>query len=362
MRITVFGEGFDLVAVLGTLALGAIGGAAAFALGAPLPWMSGALFAVAAAALLRAEVAGKSPEFPIKIRLFFIPIIGVAIGGTFTPDLLREALGWWPTLLALALYIPLAHLFSYGIYRRVGGLDAQTAYFAAMPGGLIEAITMGEERGADPKLLSLMQFSRIIFCILAVPIGILAVDGIVVGSAAGVEMQGADAPIGPWDVLILAASGGLGVLGARWLRLPAPLIIGPIGLSAAVHLAGLTAATPPAWMISVTQLVVGVGLGLRFVGLEWRAVVRALGLSALSVGGLLCVAVGIGLALAPIVGETVEAVVLAFAPGGVVEMSLVAVSLEVSVIFVVAHHVMRIVLAVLVGAGGYGWTVGRRAE
>ncbi len=37
---------------------------------------------------------------------------------------------------------------------------------------------------------------------------------------------------------------------------------------------------------------------------------------------------------------------LAFAPGGLAEMSLVALSLQVSVIYVTTHHVLRIILAV----------------
>ena len=40
------------------------------------------------------------------------------------------------------------------------------------------------------------------------------------------------------------------------------------------------------------------------------------------------------------------AVFLAYAPGGLAEMSLVALSLNMSVIYVTAHHVLRIVLAV----------------
>jgi uncharacterized membrane protein AbrB (regulator of aidB expression) len=39
-------------------------------------------------------------------------------------------------------------------------------------------------------------------------------------------------------------------------------------------------------------------------------------------------------------------VFLAFAPGGVSEMTLVALSLQVSVVYVVLHHILRILLAI----------------
>jgi putative tricarboxylic transport membrane protein len=45
-------------------------------------------------------------------------------------------------------------------------------------------------------------------------------------------------------------------------------------------------------------------------------------------------------------GEPLSAAFLAFAPGGLAEMSLVALSLNMSVIYVTVHHVLRIVLAI----------------
>jgi uncharacterized protein len=48
------------------------------------------------------------------------------------------------------------------------------------------------------------------------------------------------------------------------------------------------------------------------------------------------------------VGEPVPAVILAFAPGGINEMSLVALSLQLSTVYVTLHHLARIVLAVAV--------------
>ena len=357
MGFTLFGARYDIVSVLGTLAIAAGGGLLAQAIGAPLPWLSGALVVVAAMAMSGLTIGDRGPQFPIPLRMFFVPIIGVAIGGAFTPDLLHQALRWWPTLLALLLYIPLAHFVAYRIYR-LGGVDTVTAYFGAMPGGLIEAIAMGEREGADAALLSLLQFSRLIFCILLTPLGFMAIEGAAVGSAAGVEIEGAAAPIGVFDLFVLVGCGALGVIGAQRIGMPAAIITGPILLSGAAHMLGLTKAIPPAWAIALTQLVVGATLGLRFVGIDRRAALRSLALAASAILISLAIAVGFGFLLAEAVDESVAAVVLAFAPGGVVEMSLVAVSLEVGVIYVVAHHVARILLAVTVSAIGYRWLFG----
>ena len=344
--IHLLGKEYDPVALLVTVFIGTGGALLARWIGTPLPWLFGAVVAVGLAAIAKVEIAGEPVQFPVKARFFFVPIIGVAIGGTVTPDLIDDVPRWWPSLAALVLFIPIAHLAGYALFRRVGKLDPPTAWFASMPGGLIEAIALGEERGANLKMLNLLQFLRLIVCILAVPTIITLVEGVAVGSASGAQIEAAGTLDIP-NILVLVACGVLGLLVGRRIGLPAALITGPIIVSGAAHLAGLTDAVPPPWMISMTQLVVGLTLGIRFAGLSHREIRLGILLTMLSVGAALCLAALFGLVLSGIVGESVEAVVLAFAPGGVVEMSLIAISLHISVVYVTAHHIARILLAVL---------------
>jgi membrane AbrB-like protein len=337
-----------LPAMAASMAIGAVGGWLAHLLGAPLPMLLGSLIAVAGLSITGVRIMGRAPGIPVKARFFFVPVIGVTIGGAFSPDILSEAAGWWPSLLALLVYIPLAHFAGAQIYRRLGGLSPVTAYYAAVPGGLIEVIAMGEAAGADPKPLVILQFLRLILCILLVPLGFMLFTGGAVGSAAGVEMTGAHGPMGLLDAAVLLAAGALGAIGGRRLGFPAWVITGPLLLSAIAHLAGLTQAVPPGWLIGVTQLVMGVSLGSRFAGLSGRAFLRAAGLATANIAMTLTLALIAAVTLQGSVGERPEAVILAFAPGGVAEMSLVAVSLQISVVYVTAHHVARILLSVLV--------------
>lgn len=358
-EIPVAGERHALVPLVATVALGATGGWIASHLGTPLPWLLGAVVAVGGAALGGLRLGGRPVTFPVKLRFLFVPIIGVAIGGAFTPELIEAATGWWPTLLALMVYVPLAHVLSYAIYRRIGRYDRPTAYFSAMPGGLIEAIAMGEAAGAEARVLNLLQFSRLIMCILIVPLAVTAYEGFAVGSAAGVMLKGAMNPLGLADAVVLIAAGAVGVLAATRIGMPAAIITGPIVASGAAHLAGLTQADPPAFLIQLTQLVVGCSLGVRFAGLGRRAAAKGLALAFLSVAGVLLLAVLAGALLHAAVGESAEAVLLAFAPGGVTEMSLIALSLKISVVFVAAHHVARILYTVFVARLAWRWVMRR---
>lgn len=346
LRATLFGV--PIASIVPTFAIGAIGAAIAILLGLPLPFLLGSLLSVGGVAVAGVRVMGRVPDMPQKLRTGFVPVVGVAIGGTFTPDLLAGAGRWWPTLLGLMAFIPMAHWMGYQVYRRLGALSPQTAFYAAVPGGLIEAITMGEEAGADPQMLTMLQFLRLILSIVLVPLTFMVLTGAAVGSAAGVQITGADVPLGLVDIALLAFAGVAGVWLGQRLRLPGALITGPILISGAFHLAGLTHAVPPGWLIALTQLVVGVSLGVRFAGMPRGTFSKALGLSVLNVGLTLGLGFLFALALHGAVGEKTGTVFLAFAPGGVAEMSLVALSLQVSVVYVTAHHVLRILLAVVV--------------
>ena len=344
----------DLVALMITLALGAAGGTVAHALHLPLGYLLGSLGVTGVIAARGWRPFGEPITLPAKLRFSFVPVIGVAIGGAFTPAVATQALGWGPSLLALCVFVPVAHAAGFLIYRR-GGLGPKDAFFGAVPGGLIESVQLGEEAGADVRLLTVLQFLRLIGTIIAVPLLFWGLTGHAVGSASGVQMVGAAVNLGLRSLLLLVAAGLIGVVIGRGLRLPGWIITGPVLISSLFHGFGWVEGVPPGWLISITQIILGSGLGARFVGVEPAMLRRAAGLAVVNGVAALLLALAFALILHALVGEPVAAVFLAFAPGGHAEMSLIALSLKVSVIYVTAHHVLRIVLAVTLAKLGSRW-------
>lgn len=335
----------DLPALAATMLLGTTGGVIGHLLGLPLGYLLGSLLAVAAWAVVGRRILGQPIHMPQPLRMSFIPIVGVGIGGAFTPAIFNDAAGWWPSVLALMVFVPLAHFIGYRIYR-AGGLTPTTAYFGAVPGGLIESVTMGEEAGADVALLVLIQFLRLILTIVFVPVIFLVITGHSVGSSAGVVMTGGNNPLELWDILVLTVAGFGGYFIGKTLRFPAAIMTGPLAASALAHLTGLTDAVPPAWTLSMTQVVVGTGLGARFAGMATSTLKRGFGLAIVATGASLILAFGFAELLQLTMDVPISAIFLAFAPGGITEMSLIALSLHVSVVFVTLHHVVRIVVSI----------------
>lgn len=356
--LRIAGEDIDPLVIAVTFAIGIAGGFAFRWIGTPLPMLLGSVVTVGCASLLGFRTWGRPPKVPMWLRHFFVPIIGLSIGGAFTPAILADALTWWPTLAALFVYIPLVHWLGFQGYRRIGRLDPRTAYYSAVPGGLIEVIAMGEEAGADARMLTALQFMRLILTILLVPLAFSILQGSLVGSSSGAVLARGGSP-DLAEAVFLVVLGVTGYFGGRALRFPAYVITGPLAASGIAHLLGLIDSIPPSVLIEVTQLVIGVALGTRFVGMSPRAFFKALSLSFVNILGTMVIAVVLAVLLHRAVGQRSEAVTLAFAPGGLAEMSLVAVSLEISVVYVTTHHVMRIVLSVAVArlfAGRIGRT------
>jgi len=331
--------------------IGALGGVLAWGAGLPMPFLLGAFAAMAAAGIAGFEPFGLRPALPMGLRNLFVAVIGVMIGATFRPGIFDSFASLWLPLAGIALFVPLAIGFNFLLFTRLGRFNAATAFYAGAPGGLIDAIALGETTGGDPRVIALQQFSRIAIVITALPFLFLLATGQKVGSAAGVSLAAPDTPLGWADGLILIGAGLAGLYGGRALRLPAAILVGPLVLSAAVHYAGLTAAKPPLWVITLAQVMVGAGLGARFGGFPARRLLRAWGLALLSVAGMLGIAAALVALIAPISGVPFKLLLIAFAPGGVTETALIALSLDANPVFITTLHLFRILLTVALSSG-----------
>lgn len=321
-----------------TLTLGGAGGILFHELHMPLPWMIGALVFTVVASLSGAPLVR-----PKRLRLYMVPILGVMLGAGFTPEAIRHASEWIASLSMLLVYaLGITAMVSYYLVR-VAKWDAATSYFSASPGGFGEMALLGEAMGADDRKISLNHSVRIMLTVLVIPFWFKFFEGYQPGNMGAL---GNMADIRLKDAAILVACAVVGYYVARRLRFPAAQLLGPTLVSAIVHMSGLTEARPPQEIVALAQVVIGASIGCRFLGISLRdmfgTMVQAAGITAFMLGAAYAGA----WVVSSFTGLPVNTLWLAFAPGGLAEMTLISLSLGIDVAFVSVHHMVRVIFLV----------------
>jgi len=331
--------GFSLPA----LVIGALGGAAFLYLRMPLAWMLGSMFLVGVCALAGLEKKVRLTVNP-RLRAIMITIIGVMLGSAFKPEMIDRAKEWLGLVILMVIYIPVATALCYFIFRKLAKLDPVTAYFSAAPGGLQEMTLVGEHYGGDGRSIIMTHALRVFLVVMTVPVYFRFVEKLnVPPMAIGRHMW----ELLPMEAVLLTACAVVGWFAAKAIRMPASQLVGPMVVSAVVHLAGWSSASPPPELVAAAQVVMGAALGCRFVGTPLKEVGRVAGWAVIATAAMLLVSLGFTMGTADLVGIDRAGLMLVLSPGGMAEMSLVALGLGVEVAVVASMHIFRIAAVVL---------------
>mgnify|MGYP002395733971 FL=1 len=324
-----------------TLAFCAVGGALFEWLTVPLAWLIGAMIFSTVAAL-----AGAPLKSPGRLRHLMIGVLGIMLGSSFTPDVLEHVGQWWVSMATLVTFVIVLTATVALLLNKMAGFDPVTSYFSAAPGGFATMVVMGAEMGGDERDISLIHAIRIMVTVLTIPLWFRFYYDHVPGVAAGLPGVGSVSDIDAADFAILASC-ALGYPLAKVLRFPAASLLGPMMLSAFVHLSGLTAAKPPSEIVILSQLVIGTGLGCRFVGLQVKRVLKTMMLSVVVTAFMLVLAAGFAFGLSQITGLGFPALLISFSPGGLAEMTLISLAMDIDTAFVSTHHLVRMLFLVI---------------
>lgn len=317
-----------------TLALAAVGGALFTLIGVPAGWLSGAILTVGGAAL-----AGRPVLVPGWLQRILFVVVGISLGAVATPETLRGVSTYPGSIAVLILTLVVVSLAGTAYLRSVHGWQPLTAFLSSAPGAMSQVLVAATELGADVRAVAIVQSLRVVIVAVFYPAG-LAMFGL-----ASDALPRASAPL-TWaladELVILAAASTVGAFIFQRLRLPGGMLFGALTVSAALHGSGLIEAAVPAWVADAAMVALGGVIGARFantsIALLSRYIVAAFAATAvtLAIAGLFTGAV-IAVHALPGVDAT-----LAFAPGSVEVMMLLAIALALDPVYVGAHHMARI--------------------
>ncbi|WP_299475450.1 AbrB family transcriptional regulator [uncultured Roseibium sp.] len=308
--------------------------------GLPLGWLMGSMLAVAVASLFKLPA-----EQPKTLMPFVRASVGTMLGASVTAGLLLSFPQWWTSLVFLLIALLLSGSINFWLLSRILRFEKPTAVLCAMPGGITEMILLSEQAGADQARVAIVHALRIALSILILPLLItwfMHVDVQRSGTGATSSLSMIDTF---WFALCIAA----GVAADRWTRIPARIIVVPLILSAALHISGITHFVVPEWVTNIVQVFIGINVGGRFLGISARQLSHVVGAAFL----VIAVQIAIAFSAAVLVARNSDldplALMLAYAPGGLAEMSLIAIAMGREVAFVGLHHLFRVLVSLALG-------------
>lgn len=320
------------------ITLGLLGGLLFSVFGLPLPWVLGSLLATGTAAYLGVKLLIFEP-----LRLAMLIVLGCTLGTRFSPDVLERCSHWLPTLAALLTFSILATLLVSWYLRKYAGFDSVTAYFASTPGGLAVMGIIGGSLGGDIKQIALAHTIRILYVVFSLG---FAFRFFTSADTTGISFsQGDGSPLhtDPIGTTFLAAGIVAAIGASKILRLPSPVLIGAMIGSAGMHVSGICELQLPAGLVIGAQVILGVYLGSRFSDISREELLKSARVSTWSTLLLLVIAGCFSVMLSFLLEIPFTTLMLAFSPGGLVEMCLIGIALGADVAFISTHHLIRII-------------------
>ncbi len=316
--------------------IAAAGGALLGLANFPAGWLTGSFVAVTGAAL-----ASRPVFVPDSVTRVTFVLLGILLGGTITPESLRLMAAWPASLvfLTIAMAIVTAAVAAYLHY--VHGWDTLSALFASAPGALSQALALAASTGADVRSVATVQAVRLLVFTVGLPLGVALTGARGDGPEAAVAVAG----ISSWpELLILVGScGAVAALAHKW-RVPGGLIVGSMLTSGILHGSGMVDVNLPPAVAVVCFVTLGATIGVRFRGVDIQLLRQMAGaaLGALAVGTTLAFAFAFLAAWS--LSLRMSDTFLAYVPGGLEAMTILAFALQLDPAFVGAHHLARYIL------------------
>lgn len=305
---------------------------------------SAALFAALVVGMALALPALAPSRMPRPAGIAAQGALGVYIGTMVHRDAVSALGPDWLIVVAVAVATLVLSIIAgalLGLHRDVSPL---TGSLALVAGGASGLVAIARELGGDDRVVAVVQYLRVGLVTASMPIVVTLIYHADRTHHAAVSTQSDSAPwyssVAMMTVLIVA-----GAMGGKLLRIPGAGLLGPLALTVALQLSGLSfGLSVPMVLVQIGYMVIGWQAGVVFTRDALRAVGRMLPAAIALIVVLGVATAGLGVVLADIAGKTPLEGYLATSPGGVYAVLAIAVETGSGVTFIIAAQVFRVLL------------------
>jgi uncharacterized protein len=310
----------------------AIGGLGLSMAGVPAGWLTGAMLAVALASLVRPWNGPSDPVIQAGMLLS-----GVIIGSAATPEAV-QAMARYPGSIAL-LFVSMAVTVAVtgGVLVLLGKWPRLDALLASAPGALSAVMAIAQHTKADIPRIAIIQFFRLFVLVAAVP------SLLILGGSGAVTSVAVQASPNWLDTGLMLAAGLLAGLALRRLGVVAPMVLGSTLSSMLLHATDIVHGSLPLPLSVLAFVILGGMIGARLGSLDRASLGKLLPLAVVAFVASVAVAALFAWPAAHLARVSYGAAFVAFAPGGLEAMAMLAIALGFDPLYVGAHHLLRFV-------------------
>ncbi|MGA6158817.1 AbrB family transcriptional regulator [Stenotrophomonas sp. NPDC087984] len=336
------------------IAGGYAAGLAADALGVPAPYLLSALLVGAVLAL-----CGRVRDrLPAPANRASQALVGALMGSYLSPSALVSAA---PVALPLTVVTAATIALSVAVARflaRGGRIGRPSAVLGMVPGGSAAIVTCADELNADVRLVAFTQYLRVGLVATTAPLAAHWMTS-AASAAGGHPAAGGGAGSGLLHIvagsdqltglLTLAAIAVVGSWAGRRLRVPTPLLIGPMLVALVATLSGAVPGFAPVGVLqNIVFVLVGLDVGVRFTRRTLLSVRRLLPPILVCMTVLCLGCAGLVWVFARVTSTPFTDAYLATTPGGINAVLATAVSSHANVALVSTVQSLRLLVVVLV--------------
>ena len=319
-----------------------------FSLNLPAPYLMGSLFGV----WVIGGVLPSLQPFLGVARWVHVPVIlglGVLIGATFTADIFIHIQRWSVTVFTMIFVTVIVTFIGYMFLTRLRGYDSRLAFLCSVPGGQAEATVMARELVDKDYVVALFHLIRVTFVFLTTPLLLALLEGQVAVSQSNIVLQSMPSltDLGLLQIVKFLGIAVGGYFAAHFMRIPMPHLTGPIFLSAGLHIVGIVAIPRINEFVIIAQLVIGGAVGARLAQVSFSEVLQYLSDGLVNTVVILTFYLTATFLMSSIMDVSFLEMWLAFVPGGLYEVTLLALIFGFDIAFVAFHHTVRIMMVFL---------------
>ena len=299
----------------------------------PLAWMIGPMIATSIAALSGLKIV--MPKLALSSILI---ILGLHIGNYIDQSLLNQMLDWIWTTLIMLIYIIVSIFIVSKYLQKFSGYQEKASIFSAAPGALGPLIILAEYEKSDLSQVATSHLIRLIIIITVFPLIIVTSSDQESLNISKFDYMNQN----HLDLLWLFVSSLFLIFVFSKLRVPAALLSGTLVASGILQVTEIASYKLPDPTINFCLLILGASVGCRFANKTLSEVANN-SLHSLVATAILVI---LGLFAAFIANFFVEnnllTLILAFCPGGIYEVAVIAIAFDLEPDFVAFHHIIRL--------------------